>query len=421
MIENQSVNIYQDGLRVSYLHSSQIIGRIESLAELFLEWFLFDCSEPQSIQDFLVDNQITDLFAPDDFLAVIFGDAYLEDRLCELVCKILPFSVLHDTIFKLNYSASIGAKFMCCAEEGVNKHFELLKQEKAQKDKERYHKYYENNKDKIMERHRKYYANNKSKITERMRQSYIINREKILEQQRVYYMQNRDEILARNKIYREVNKEKIVATQKLYYINHKSDIAEYKHAYREKNKERIAEYKREYREANKEKIAQKKKEYRLENIEKISQHKHEYYLDNKDEILSKNKIYREANKEKIAQNKKEYRIKNREKLILQKKEHYQKRLDEYMQKCPVAQFVEYIRQNNLAEFNMYYTARTRGASICLSLCKQGVKNCPLCANDLTDEQMRATCPVVSVFNLENAYERIRAFVKDIKNNELQHG
>ena len=362
MIENQSVNIYQDGLRVSYLHSSQIIGRIESLAELFLEWFLFDCSEPQSIQDFLVDNQITDLFAPDDFLAVIFGDAYLEDRLCELVCKILPFSVLHDTIFKLNYSASIGAKFVCCAEEGVNKHFELLKQE--------------NNKDKIMERHRKYYANNKSKFAERNRQCYVLNREKILEQQRVYYMQNRDEILARNKIYREVNKEK---------------------------------------------IAQNKKEYRLENIEKISQHKHEYYLDNKDKILSKNKIYREANKEKIAQNKKEYRIKNREKLILQKKEHYQKRLDEYMQKCPVAQFVEYIRQNNLAEFNMYYTARTRGASICLSLCKQGVKNCPLCANDLTDEQMRATCPVVSVFNLENAYERIRAFVKDIKNNELQHG
>jgi hypothetical protein len=376
MIESQSVNLYQDGLRVSYLPSSQIIGRIESLAELFLEWFLFDCSEPQSIQDFLVDNQITDLFASDDFLAVNFGDAYLEDRLCELVCKILPFSVLHDTIFKLNYSASIGAKFMCCAEDGVNTHFELLKQEKAQKDKERYHKYYENNKDKIMERHRKYYANNKSKITERMRQSYILNREKILEQQRAYYMQNRDEILARNKIYREVNKEK---------------------------------------------IAQNKKEYRLENIEKISQHKHEYYLDNKDEILSKNKIYREANKEKIAQNKKEYRIKNREKLILQKKEHYQKRLDEYMQKCPVAQFVEYIRQNNLAEFNMYYTARTRGASICLSLCKQGVKNCPLCANDLTDEQMRATCPVVSVFNLENAYERIRAFVKDIKNNELQHG
>lgn len=416
---NCSVQIYQNALRVEFLPRDDVIGRINSLGDLFLEWFLFDCSKEQTIQEFLVDEQIDDLFTPEDYLVLIFGDAYLDDVLCKLVRDILPFPVLYKTIIKLNRCAQKNAQIICSAPESADKHLDLLKQKKQQKNAERYRRYYENNKDKINERHRKYYVNNKDKFAARNRGNYLRNRELFLEQQRIYYTQNRDRIIARNKDYYKKNKEKIAEANKQYRINHKSEIAEYKHKYYATNKDKIIEYKREYREKNKETIAQKKKEYRLANREKVSRHKHEYYLDNKDKILNKNKIYRIANKEKIAQKRKEYRLVNREKLILQKREQYQKRLDEYTQKCPVTQFIEYVRQNNIAEFLSHYTVRARGSSLCLSKCKNGVRNCPLCANDLTDEQMRDACPVSSVFQFDNACDRIRVFVE--KNKEVQRG
>ncbi len=356
---NYSAQIYQNALRVEFLPRDDVIGRINSLGDLFLEWFLFDCSKERTLQEFLVDEQIDDLFTPEDYLALIFGDAYLDYVLCKLVRDILPFPVLYKTIIRLNRCVQKNAQIICSTPESTDKHLDLLKQKKQQKSAECCRRYYEK------------------------------------------------------------NKEKIAEANKQYRINHKSEIAEYKHKYYETNKDKIIEYKREYREKNKETIAQKKKEYRLANREKVSRHKHEYYLDNKDEILNKNKIYRIANKEKIAQKKKEYRLVNREKLILQKKEQYQKCLDEYTQKCPVTQFIEYVRQNNIAEFLLHYTVRARGSSLCLSKCKKGVRNCPLCANDLTDEQMRDACPVSSVFQFDNACDRIRVFVE--KNKEVQRG
>ena len=65
----------------------------------------------------------------------------------------------------------------------------------------------------------------------------------------------------RYKKYLETNKQKLLAKSKEYYELNKEKIANKKKEYNESNKDKMLAYLKEYREANKEKIKEKRKEY----------------------------------------------------------------------------------------------------------------------------------------------------------------
>lgn len=158
------------------------------------------------------------------------------------------------------------------------------------------------------------------------------------------------------------------------------------------------------------------KKYYQQNKEKISERAKKYYQQNKDKSAKRYKVYYDKNKESIKERK---NMRHRARII----ETMKGKSDNtrYSVMCPVSQFIEYVRTENTAEFLEHYDARVRGASECIKYCKfskRNGQNCPLCDKDLSDEQMRATCPVSSAFRFNNACDRIRVFIKKIQTEKL---
>lgn len=171
-----------------------------------------------------------------------------------------------------------------------------------------------------------------------------------------------------------------------------------------------------YYQQNKEKILAKAKLYYQQNKEKISERAKEYYQQNKDKSAKRYKVYYDKNKEDIKERK---NMRHRARIIETMKDKSNNA--KYSVMCPVSQFIEYVRTENTAEFLEHYDARVRGTSECIKYCKfskRNGQNCPLCEKDLSDEQMRAACPVSSAFRFDNACDRIRVFVKKIQTEKL---
>ncbi len=155
--------------------------------------------------------------------------------------------------------------------------------------KERYKRYQEINKEKIISRRKRYYEKNKEKIKKKVNIYRERNQEKIIPRKKKYYEDNKQILSDKSKEYRKLNKEEIVNRKKQYYLNNKERLAEKARKYREENKERLAEKAKLYYEENKERIIEKVGTYREENKEKIAEYKRQYRLRNKDAINEKKK------------------------------------------------------------------------------------------------------------------------------------
>lgn len=150
--------------------------------------------------------------------------------------------------------------------------------------------------------------------------------------------------------------------------------------------------------------------------EKKSASAKKYYQQNKEKISERAKKYYQQNKEDIKERK---NMRHRARIIETMKDKSNNA--KYSVMCPVSQFIEYVRTENTAEFLEHYDARVRGTSECIKYCKfskRNGQNCPLCDKDLSDEQMRAACPVSSAFRFNNACDRIRVFIKKIQAEKL---
>ena len=76
--------------------------RISSLAEVFLEWYLFDSNTKKTTKTFLKNEDIADVFTEKQFMNLLCGDACLDDTLIEFVALKLTFSLTLDRLHFLN-------------------------------------------------------------------------------------------------------------------------------------------------------------------------------------------------------------------------------------------------------------------------------------------------------------------------------
>ncbi len=191
-------------------------GRISTLSELFTEWYLFDSSHEKNVQQFLAEEDLTDVFTESEFMDLMCGGAYLDDRLIHFIALKIPFQIKEQKIQKLNRELS----------EQNNK-ANLIKSKNSTIEKTR---------DIIAER-----KTNKQKHDKEYR---IRNREHIIKQKREYYLLNRERILERNR---------------QWVLAHQEQCQAYYQKWREENAEHLKEYHKNYRTKNATAVSERKK------------------------------------------------------------------------------------------------------------------------------------------------------------------
>ena len=84
---------------------SGISSTINTLGEVFTEWFLFDLAASGDIPRFLHDSQLDGIFTDGQFMDLMCNRAYLDDNLVFFVYKKLPFSIQKSKLYSLNMAA----------------------------------------------------------------------------------------------------------------------------------------------------------------------------------------------------------------------------------------------------------------------------------------------------------------------------
>ena len=218
-------------------------GRISTLSEIFLEWYLFDSSKEKDVKTFLKDEELSDVFTEADIMDLMCGRAYLDDDILRLVILKLPFYIKPNRIQYLN--ARVPYVNPCA--RVVNKSSNLFNKIKEQQQqikqvkKEKRTDYRLRNRDKINARKREWWAKNKDKISQQRHEHYLQNRDKMLERGRRWYHNNLDHVHAYDKKRRTEHKEERAAVQKKSVSKNPEHYKTYKHTWYEDNKEDIAE------------------------------------------------------------------------------------------------------------------------------------------------------------------------------------
>ena len=191
---------------------SLAIDEINTLSELFTEWFLLDSSTEKTIGDFLKSESLDDCITEDEFMGVMTGDRYLDDGLCLLLSLKLPL-----TNNRIQYFSN-GVRFKNSAAP-VIKSSQIVQE----------------------------------KIKQQVGDNKVSKREALLQKKRDYRHNNHELILLRAKQYSDSHKEQ----SKQYYQNNLEYIKKRKRKYRQDNKQNISKYNKEYRQQNIEKLRQK--------------------------------------------------------------------------------------------------------------------------------------------------------------------
>lgn len=122
--------------------------------------------------------------------------------------------------------------------------------ENPNKEKARYKKYHENNKEKDI----KYRNDNKERIAERQSKWYAVNKTSITECHKKYNQKNKVSIAEQQKQYEKVNKKPIAERRARYYEVNKETISERQKQYYEVNKESISKHSKQYKQDNRDKF-----------------------------------------------------------------------------------------------------------------------------------------------------------------------
>lgn len=202
---NKNFYVEQDFDKKAVFFNSGISGKIQSLSELFIEWYLFDSSESKDISAFLKSEQIDDIFTPEQFMDLMCGNAFLDELLIDFIYEILPFRILKNKIDFLNYMASENDTCQYCIK--VSDSIILAKQKeiiviKKEKAKLQFKKWVQENPERKKELQRIFKENNPQYFKQ-------------------YYDKNKEQISANDKEYREKNKDYLKDYLKEYYETNK--------------------------------------------------------------------------------------------------------------------------------------------------------------------------------------------------------
>ena len=93
---NNAPLIYGDGLSISYRPIDSVAASVQSLSDIFVEWYLFDSSKSKTLEEFIESEALQDVFTSEQFMDVMAGVKHIDDNLCELLSHILPFKITVD-------------------------------------------------------------------------------------------------------------------------------------------------------------------------------------------------------------------------------------------------------------------------------------------------------------------------------------
>ena len=206
------------------------------------------------------------------------------------------------------------------------------------KDRERWARYYEANKEKLLERAKEYHSRPEVKEykKEYRRKEYLekgkqrgLNGIKNLTDNYVKGALTKDTQLS----YKDIPKEMIEAKRfemliKRDYLANTTPLERYKESkkkynarnpnankkYYQDNKEKIAEASKRWREKNKERVLAKSYAWREANKERVRELERVRYHKNRDKQLERGEKYRKENREKLREKNREYYAKNKEEI-----------------------------------------------------------------------------------------------------------
>ncbi|MDR0803696.1 MAG: hypothetical protein LBO08_01215 [Rickettsiales bacterium] len=252
-------------------------NNINTLPELFTEWFLLDSSSAKTVDGFLAAEQLDSILSVDDFYALLGGNAVIDDLICQFVSQILPFTTaqLHYMRAKVLYRAPHAMEIRGNPDiilpriKGAVKERRQLKQERRAQYIQKYND------------------------TPHAR-----------ENRKIYYIENRQKILARVKKYRTQNRETVILAQKNWYERNKNKISKAGKDFRRDHPDLVRERRKKMPSAAPEIVAKYNKDYRARNKTKLSLKKKAKYLANRDDIRAAMKekriLDKTQNPEKLA-------------------------------------------------------------------------------------------------------------------------
>ncbi len=211
-----------NGAHIVYANTTKPAKQINSFAEVFLEYYLFDSSCSETIEKFLFDEKLSDVFTESQFVDLMCGNAFVNDTLIPLIHAKLPFEISLARLHKLN------AKMACSNAYEIrpgkidltNKE-QYSKQEKARRKKAEYNKRYrEKHAAKIKQAAQESYQKNRDKRLAYARERYYKNPLEYNARSREYYKKNQAACAARDKRYYAENHEHALARSQKYRDNH---------------------------------------------------------------------------------------------------------------------------------------------------------------------------------------------------------
>ncbi len=376
-------------------------GRISTLSELFLEWYLFDSSEEKDVKKFLAEAEIQDVLNEAQFMDLMCGMAYLDDDLLQLISLKLPFPILSDKLHRMN--AKVATSKKAYKIESKSDVADKIKDQAQQKERAR--------KDRKNARKRELYAQNPEKYKEQGRRWRAKNPDKVRAKKRRDWAKHATEYNAKRREKRKENREALLAKARQWYADHREERRAYEKMRRERDRESRKAVQKRSVEKNKEHYAQYKHAWYEAHKAQLSQQGKDRYQQNKAQIQQGNKDRYEKNKEQYLAQRKLYRAE-----LKQKTESAQKI-------CAAYVFLMNLRKTNREKYLELYTRQqkplTSMLKTCAALQKMDINLCPFCNSN--SEQTVETCCNPKVLSLPDAISELQIISANLMKNRAQNG
>lgn len=230
------------------VYSDNEIGRITTLSELFLEWFLFDSSYVKDIKTFLEKSDLKNVFTETEFIDLMCGGAYVDENLILFISKKIPFQIQIDKIKRLNQESVLQNRgaYLIKSKPNIIEKIHIAVQERKEFVREYNRKYkrrfYQLNKKLVLERNKQWRLNhveqyrtyqsqwrqdNAEHLKRYFKKYRKTNAQAVSERKKKCYVAKHEQYCKKNKENYEANKERYLAQQKRYYaeIKQKSEQA----------------------------------------------------------------------------------------------------------------------------------------------------------------------------------------------------
>lgn len=232
---------YDDGLAMSWHLGGTVASTVHTLADVFIEWFLFDSSAPKTIDEFLVAESLSDIFTPQQFMDIMSGVAHVDAAMCSVLPRILPFKISARRLAMMNNLIKGTTPCVPYNAGAINNRLKLIADTQKNKRKTYRHKYYIENKSRVLEQIKAYYLEHRDKIClyyKKWRSEHLAEQKEyhatyrknnaaiVSQRKKKAYHKKKDVYNARTRANYYANKDAILAQQRLYYQENKERIAQ---------------------------------------------------------------------------------------------------------------------------------------------------------------------------------------------------